>query len=118
MTYNALRMGSKALTLALVVLVLAVGFIARMTYEQVMHPSSPAVAQDTTNPSPSTATSSPSPGTTTDSGNAAQDQYQKDTGKGQLMDAGGPANGPVPLMPDGSCPLGFPVKQNGLCYPR
>jgi hypothetical protein len=96
-----------ALTLAVVVLVLAVGFIARMTYEQVMHPSSPAVAQDATTPSPSTPT-----GEST----AAQDQYQRDTGKGQLMDAGGPANGPVPIMPDDRCPAEYPVKQNGACY--
>jgi hypothetical protein len=33
-----------------------------------------------------------------------------------LFDAGGAANGPVPLMPDGSCPSEFPVKQNGACY--
>ena len=34
-----------------------------------------------------------------------------------LFNAGGPSNGPVPLMPDGDCPKEFPVKQNGLCYP-
>jgi hypothetical protein len=34
-----------------------------------------------------------------------------------LMNAGGPANGPVPLMPDGSCPVEYPVKQDGACYP-
>jgi hypothetical protein len=28
----------------------------------------------------------------------------------------GPTIGPVPLMPDGSCPEEFPVEQNGLCY--
>jgi hypothetical protein len=34
-----------------------------------------------------------------------------------LFNAGGPSNGPVPLMPDGGCPKEFPVKHNGLCYP-
>jgi hypothetical protein len=34
-----------------------------------------------------------------------------------LFNAGGPSNGPVPLMPDGGCPEEFPVKHNGLCYP-
>jgi hypothetical protein len=34
-----------------------------------------------------------------------------------LFNAGGPTSGPVPLMPDGSCPREFPVKHNGLCYP-
>jgi hypothetical protein len=33
-----------------------------------------------------------------------------------LFNAGGPSNGPVPLMPDGGCPEAFPVEQNGLCY--
>jgi hypothetical protein len=33
-----------------------------------------------------------------------------------LFNAGGPSNGPVPLMPDGGCPEEFPVKHNGLCY--
>src|SRR5215213_6325197 len=33
-----------------------------------------------------------------------------------LFDSGGPTNGPVPLMADGSCPVEFPVKHNGLCH--
>ncbi|CAN5777066.1 hypothetical protein BH18ACT11_BH18ACT11_18020 [soil metagenome] len=33
-----------------------------------------------------------------------------------LLDAGGPANGPVPLMADGNCPAEFPVKHEALCY--
>jgi hypothetical protein len=48
---------------------------------------------------------------------AAQDQYQRDLGFGDLFDAGGPSSGPVPLMPDGSCPAEFPTKQNEACYP-
>jgi hypothetical protein len=112
-------MRRKVLTLTVVVvLVFAAGFTARLTWEQLMDPSTPAVAQDTT---------SPSPGTTTDESNAAQDQYddnaardqyQQDTGKGQLMDAGGSSSGPVPLMPDGGCPAEFPVKQGEACYLR
>jgi hypothetical protein len=35
-----------------------------------------------------------------------------------LFNAGGPTHGPVPLMPDGDCPVEFPVEQNGRCYPR
>jgi hypothetical protein len=34
-----------------------------------------------------------------------------------LFNSGGPSNGPVPLMRDGSCPIEFPVKHKGLCYP-
>ena len=33
-----------------------------------------------------------------------------------LMNAGGPTSGPVPLMPDGSCPEEFPVKRGRACH--
>jgi hypothetical protein len=33
-----------------------------------------------------------------------------------LFNAGGPSNGPVPLMPNGDCPVEYPDKHNGLCY--
>jgi hypothetical protein len=36
---------------------------------------------------------------------------------GPLLEAGGPVTGPVPLMPDGSCPAAYPVKQAAACYP-
>ena len=39
-------------------------------------------------------------------------------GNGNLLAAGGPTSGPVPLMPDGGCPREFPTKRDGLCYPR
>ena len=39
-------------------------------------------------------------------------------GNGNLLEAGGPTSGPVPLMPDGGCPREFPTKRDGLCYPR
>jgi hypothetical protein len=35
---------------------------------------------------------------------------------GTLMNAGGPERGPVPMMPDGSCPQELPVMQDGACY--
>jgi hypothetical protein len=35
---------------------------------------------------------------------------------GDLFKSGGPENGPVPLMPDGSCPVEYPVKRDGLCH--
>lgn len=44
-----------------------------------------------------------------DSGNT---QYNND----DLLNAGGPAAGPVPLMPGGGCPAEFPVEQEGACY--
>ena len=49
--------------------------------------------------------------------NAATDQYQQATPSTTPFNAGGPASGPVPLMPDGSCPPEFPTEENGACYP-
>ncbi len=37
-------------------------------------------------------------------------------GDGTLMNAGGPATGPIPLMPGGECPVEFPVQSGGACY--
>jgi hypothetical protein len=34
----------------------------------------------------------------------------------KLFSSGGSTDGPVPLMPNGSCPVEFPVKHNGLCH--
>jgi hypothetical protein len=141
-------MGSKALTLSVVLLVLVAGTIARITYEQT---TTPALAQEDLydcqsfgsqesaqaelqrNPTDPygldpdkdgqacedynygngstasvAATSSP---TSTASAAAVTDQYDRD-----LFNAGGPSTGPVPLMPDGSCPVEYPVEQNGACY--
>ncbi len=47
----------------------------------------------------------------TDGGN--QPQPQNET----LFEAGGSSSGPVPLMPDGSCPREFPAMRDGACYP-
>jgi hypothetical protein len=37
---------------------------------------------------------------------------------GNLLGAGGPTSGPLPLMPDGGCPREFPTMRDGACYPR
>jgi hypothetical protein len=37
---------------------------------------------------------------------------------GNLLEAGGPSSGPVPLMPEGGCPREFPTMRYGACYPR
>src|SRR5918998_4449661 len=100
------------LTIAAVVMVLLAGFTLRLSWEALVHPSTPAAAQSTTTLSPTTTSSaSPSSITTTTttssaSANATQDQYDRD-----LFNAGGPSTGPVPLMPDGSCPVEYPVEQ-------
>jgi micrococcal nuclease len=33
-----------------------------------------------------------------------------------VLDSGGPENGPVPLMPDGGCPVEYPHERGDLCY--
>jgi hypothetical protein len=35
---------------------------------------------------------------------------------GNLLEAGGPSSGPLPLMPNGGCPREFPSKRGNLCY--
>ena len=49
---------------------------------------------------------------------SGSDQYATDNqyDSGTLMDAGGPASGPMPLMPNGSCPEEFPTERGGACY--
>ena len=33
-----------------------------------------------------------------------------------ILNAGGPSEGPVPMMPDGGCPKEFPVQRGGACF--
>jgi hypothetical protein len=49
--------------------------------------------------------------TTTPRGTSTVDNPQSN-----LFDSGGPTEGPLPLMADGSCPKEFPVKRGGACY--
>jgi hypothetical protein len=152
------RMGNTVLKLVVVGLVLAAGFVSRITYEQIFYPSTPAVAQEDQYDCPSfgsqesaqaeldrdpsdpnnldpdgngqacddypygtSGTNSASPSSPAPSSESANDASaspkpsppQNDN----LFDSGGPTNGPVPLMPDGGCPVEFPVQHNGLCYP-
>ena len=62
---------------------------------------SPAIPPKTSPPRPNT----PSP-----------DPPDPSPDSGTLMNAGGPERGPVPVMPDGRCPLELPVMQDGACY--
>lgn len=132
---------------AIVALILACGFTARVTYEQLANPVAPAQAQQGDDQfdcesfgsqesaqteldrDPSDPSNLDPDGNgqacddfdfgvddSGDGGGATQDQYQAE-GKGDLFNAGGPEGGPVPSMPDGSCPVEFPVEQNGACYP-
>jgi hypothetical protein len=37
-------------------------------------------------------------------------------GDRNLFNSGGPKNGPVPLMPDGGCPVEYPIQRGDLCH--
>jgi hypothetical protein len=145
-------MGNTTLRLVVVGLVLAAGFVARITYEQIIHTSTPAVAQedqydcasfgsqesaqaeldrDSSDPNnldpdgngqacddypygtSGTNSASPNSGSNDASASPKPSPPQNDN----LFDSGGPTNGPVPLMPNGGCPVEYPVQHNGLCYP-
>lgn len=64
-------------------------------------------------------------GNNDDGGDNAQDQYadgetptptQPNPGNDDLMNAGGPQDGPVPVMPGGACPAEYPVQKDQGCY--
>ena len=140
---------SRILAVLVVVLVFVAGFTARIMYEEITNPITPAYAQevvdcpqlsyaeaqailaaDPTDPNgldadndgeaceedagsgstTSTATATATPTTTATATAPAQPPDD-------LLQGGGPSSGPVPLMPDGSCPIEYPVKQNEACFP-
>ncbi len=75
-------------------------------------PSSPSPAPTTTTASPApttTITSSPSPA-------ASSPSPAPTSGGDDLFEAGGPTEGPVPLMPGGGCPPEYPILKDGACY--
>ncbi len=151
-------MGARTLKIVVVLLVLAAGFVGRVTYEQVINPSTPTLAQedqydcasfgsqesaqselnrdprDPNNLDPdgdgqacddyeyggTSSTNSASPSSNASAAPEADEQDDRTKRRRQdynLMKSGGPYDGPVPLMPDGSCPAEFPTRQNGLCHP-
>jgi hypothetical protein len=93
---------------AVALVVLATGFALRVMWElpstveaqQTVTPTYPTTAS----PAPTTTPSSPSPTTT-----SARP-------RNKILDSGGPAEGPIPLMPGGGCPKEYPVEKDGACY--
>lgn len=67
-------------------------------------PKTPATPPKTSSPAPKTSSTAPKTPT----------PAPKDSGT--LMNAGGPTSGPVPMMPNGSCPTEFPEVRDGACY--
>jgi hypothetical protein len=51
-----------------------------------------------------------------DEGNFFDKQSSKGSPRGELLKAGGPEKGPVPLMPGGGCPAEYPAERAGACY--
>lgn len=57
-----------------------------------------------------------------DSDDSADDDQYDDAAivttapKGDLLEAGGPQSGPMPLMPGGGCPAEFPVERGDACH--
>ena len=85
-------------------------------------PSSAGTSQkggDTTGPSPSPPprpSTSPSPRPNPTPPPNLTPQTPSNSTPAPPFKAGGPQDGPVPLMPGGSCPKEFPVKQGKACY--
>ncbi len=52
-------------------------------------------------------------GVACDEGNFFDDKRNP---RGDLLKAGGPADGPVPVMQGGACPKEFPIEGNDGCY--
>ena len=125
------------------VLVLVVGVVGRITYEQMQAPL-PAQAQDASDPfdcadfttqeeaqaeydldpsdpsgldgdSDGIACEELSSGTGT---GASQDQYDDGSVErpGDMLNSGASGPGPVLTLPDGSCIPAYPDKRNGYCY--
>ncbi len=44
------------------------------------------------------------------------DFFGRTSQRGSLLEAGGPEDGPVPLMPTGVCPEEYPLHKDGSCY--
>jgi hypothetical protein len=63
--------------------------------------------------SPSSSTASPESTSPSSPPPSPKPRPQEDR---NLLDAGGPTSGPMPLMPDGGCPPEFSTKHNGGCY--
>lgn len=126
--------------LALVALVLACGFTARVAWAYIdfaslsvgLDSARVANAQETggdisvSEDDATGSTSSDAQGTTTSASDqyegqtGAADQYDDGTGttpgRDSLMEAGGPRDGPVPPLPGGGCPVEFPVERASGCY--
>ena len=95
------RSVTKAIFLALVLLVLLTGaFALRLAWENIPEAEAQGAIQQL--------------GPIQEPGPIQQPGPQQKGG--QLMNAGGSADGPAPVMPGGGCPTELPVERDGACY--
>jgi hypothetical protein len=101
---------------AVALMVFATGFGLRVAWES---PRAVEAQQTTTytptttstaTASPTTTTASPTPTTTTASPSPSTPSSDR------MLNSGGPARGPVPLMPGGKCPSEYPARKGGACF--
>ena len=127
--------------LALAALVFASGFTLRVAWEQLTRPTTPALAQSVAEgdlydcsdfatsaeaqaqllPGDPYGLDADGDGTACDElgggGSVPPTSTPIDNGPGHnLFRSGGPEDGPVPLMPDGGCPVEYPDQQGDTCY--
>lgn len=76
-------------------------------------PGTPKESSQPKTPSPAPKTPSPAPKTPS---LAPKTPAPAPKDSGTLMNAGGPTTGPMPMMPNGSCPREFPEIREGACY--
>ena len=141
-------MGTKTLTLAVMVLVFALGFTARLAYEQTLKPAfaqedlydcedfstqeeaQAIYDQDTSDPygldGPRGEGFTGVQGLACEELPSASDNAtapprrdgNDDNRREPMPESGGLPGGALPVKPDGSCPAKFPVKHNNICLPR
>src|SRR3954447_7358633 len=120
---------TRMLKVALGVLVVVAALTLRLAWEVVgetRHEPRPItaslVAQETTGPPPAPKTPPPAPKTPppapkTPTPPSPPPPPLPSPPSAPPFNAGGPSGGPVPLMPDGSCPKEFPQERDKACYP-
>ncbi len=105
---------SVLLIAAVALMVFATGFAIRAAWES--PPTVEAQEVTTLTPTPSTATASPAPTTTSTTPATASPSPSSPSPRDRMLESGGPADGPVPLMPGGECPSEYPVRKDGACF--
>lgn len=102
------------------VLLLAAGIILNAAWEPIPFAEaaqdSPPSSQPKTSPSTPPKTPPSPPPKTPPPSPQPKAPPSPEPDDGTLMNAGGPATGPIPLMPGGGCPAEFPVQSGGACY--